>query len=204
MLGMGEAGAGGENWSRDAYPAIFKEGLSGCRLAVFAAGGNGMTRHWQLLVLLAAGAGSAAAQEAGKQERRYYGNVYGYFTAGACNHGYGIFGGGGGAEGFLWKGISAGVDTSYQQFTDGWGFGFFTPQFGYHFINRNKPVRWDPFVTTGGGAAFTSGDSTGTANLGAGVTYWFKPRLGVRLEYRLHVVAYEEALNTFRIGFSFR
>lgn len=162
-----------------------------------------MLRKWLLLGVLTAGAVPAGAQETATQTKRYNGNYYGYFTAGACQHGYGIFGAGGGAEGFLWKGISVGVDASYQQFTDGWGFGLLTPQFGYHFINRDKPVKWDPFVTLGAGLAF-AGAAAGTGNLGGGVTYWFKPRLGIRVEYRSHVVAYEEGLQTFRIGVSFR
>jgi hypothetical protein len=161
-------------------------------------------RDWILIGLLMAGEAALAGEAAAKEEKRYNGNYYGYFTAGACQHGYGIFGGGGGAEGFLWKGISVGVDASYQQFTDGWGFGLITPQFGYHFINRSKPVKWDPFVTIGGGVAIPGAGATGTGNFGGGVTYWFKPRWGLRLEYRAHVVAYEEGLNTFRIGFSFR
>jgi len=163
-----------------------------------------MRRNWLFIAILAACAAPVSAQDSAQPVKRYNGNVYGYFTAGACNHGYGIFGGGGGAEGFVWKGISVGVDANYQQFTDGWGFGSLTPNFGYHFINRDKAVRWDPFVTIGAGPVFGSGGTSGTANLGGGATYWFKPRVGIRFEYRAQVVAYEEGIHSFRIGFSFR
>jgi hypothetical protein len=134
----------------------------------------------------------------------YNGNYYGFGSFGACQHGYGIFGGGGGAEGLLWKGVSVGVDGSYQQFTDGGGYGFLTGQGGYHFVNRKAPLRWDPFVTAGAGVVFgKSGGSGPTANLGGGAIYWVKPRLGIRFEFRIHAMS-DEAISTGRIGLSFR
>lgn len=145
---------------------------------------------------------SLAAQDRGGSGR-YNGNFHGFAVMGACQHGYGLFGGGGGAEALLWKGISAGVDVSYQSFTDGNGFGMLTPQFGYHFTNRTKPLRWDPFVTVGAGIGWLSGGSAATGNLGGGFNYWFRPRMAIRVEFRVHGIS-SEGLATGRIGFSFR
>jgi hypothetical protein len=52
-------------------------------------------------------------------------------------------------------------------------------------------------------ATGSRGGYGGAGNLGGGATYWFKDKLGIRLEGRLVAVA-EEAMYTFRIGFSFR
>ena len=134
---------------------------------------------------------------------RYDGNWYGFTNLGACMHGYGLFGGGLGAEGLLWKGITAGVDTSYQSFTDGWHFGMASVQLGYHFVNRNKRAKWDPFATYGVGIGFTEGGYGGSGNLGGGFNYWFKDRIALRVEARIHGVA-GEVIVTGRIGVSFR
>lgn len=157
--------------------------------------------RWLLLLTICA-CGSALAQPQA-ESKRYNGNVYGFGVMGACQHGYGLFGGGGGAEALLWKGISAGVDVSYQSFTDGAGFGMLTPQFGYHFTNRTKPLRWDPFVTAGAGMGWLSGGTAGTGNAGGGFNYWFKPRVAIRAEFRVQLIS-SEGLFTGRIGISFR
>ncbi len=135
---------------------------------------------------------------------RYNGNGYAYFTGGACQHGYPLAGGGVGAEGFLWRGITLGGETSYQTFSDGLQFGLGQLQGGYHLVNRNGRAKWDPFVTTGIGLGYNfSGGVTGAANLGGGATYWFKDRLGLRMEFRVQGVS-SEGIVTGRIGLSFR
>lgn len=134
----------------------------------------------------------------------YNGNVYVTSFAGMCQHGYGIFGGGGGAEALLWKGVSIGAEGSYQSFTDGWGFGMFTVQPGYHFKGKNRAAKWDPFVTFGiGGIAGNRGGFGATANLGGGANYWFKDKMAVRFEARSQAFA-EEGMFVFGIGISFR
>ncbi len=134
---------------------------------------------------------------------RYNGNLHAFAVLGSCRHGYGLFGGGGGAEALLWKGVSGGVDVSYQSFTDGSGLGMLTPQLGYHFTNRARALRWDPFLTAGAGVGWVPGGSAATGNLGGGFNYWFKPSAAIRVEFRAHGIS-TEALATFRIGLSFR
>lgn len=134
----------------------------------------------------------------------YNGNVYVSSFLGACQHGYGIFGGGGGAEGLIWKGVSLGGEVSYQSFTDGWGLGMFTVQPGYHFKGKNRTSKWDPFVTFGVGIATSNhGGHGGTANLGAGANYWFKDKMAIRFVARTQAVA-DEGMFSFGIGISFR
>ena len=156
---------------------------------------------FQSLVLLAALALPLAAQS-------YNGSAYGFFTAGACQHGYALYGGGGGVEGFLWKGLTAGVDVSQQRFADDrrtLGMTLFSVPVGYHFVDRNKPLKWDPFVSAGViGVAAWQGSFGYHSNIGGGVTYWFKDRLGVRTEFRAHVIGYDEVTSQFRIGIAWR
>lgn len=140
------------------------------------------------------------------QERpaTYNGNLYATAFAGACQHGYGLFGGGGGAEGLIWKGVSLGVEGSYQSFTGGWGFGMFTVQPGYHFKGRNRAAKWDPFVTFGiGGVAGNHGGFGGAANVGAGANYWYKDKMAFRFEGRVQSFA-KEGMFVFGVGLSFR
>lgn len=155
-------------------------------------------------LVCALAASSAIAAQSPGELRRYNGNYHAFGVMGACQHGYGLFGGGGGAEALLWKGLSLGADASYVSFTDGWGFGMVSAQIGYHFVDRSKPLRLDPFVSFGPGALFGSGGrATGTGNFGGGVNYWFKPRIALRVEVRVHA-APEELMTTARIGLSFR
>lgn len=161
-----------------------------------------MYQHTIWIAALAIAGLPAAAQPSGVEDK-YNGNAYGFISLGACNHGYGQVGGGAGAEALLWKGLTVGIDGNYQQFTDGWGYGTVTPEFGYHFVKRDGTGRWDPFFTMGAGWVMARGVGA-TANAGGGVIYWFKPRLGIRLEYRTHIIAADEAVNAFRVGISFR
>ena len=158
-----------------------------------------MVRKLAVIGMWAVGALCAAAQEV----RPYNGDYYGFYTVGQCQHGVQITGGGGGAEALVWKGLTVGAEFGYQSFTGSSGFGMLTPQFGYHFVDRKKPGRWDPFVTMGAGFAFSHGTAS-AINFGGGVTYWAKPRFGIRVEYRAHVLAYEEGINAVRFGVAFR
>jgi hypothetical protein len=137
---------------------------------------------------------------------RYNGSGYAYFNIGACQHGYRLVGGGGGGEAFLWRGLTVGGDAGYHQFSDGWGFGLLTLNLGYHFVDRKKPKKVDPFVTLSllGGAVGSQGGFAGGGYLGGGLNYWFKERIGLRTEVRLNVAATEEIVTAFYIGVSFR
>jgi hypothetical protein len=49
----------------------------------------------------------------------------------------------------------------------------------------------------------TMGGLAASSNAGGGFTYWFKPRIGLRVEFRSHLFV-DEVLNTGRIGLTFR
>ena len=136
----------------------------------------------------------------------YRGSGYGFFTAGRCQHGYTILGGGGGAEGFLWKGLTLGAEGGYQKFINDVGFGDFYLPVGYHFVDRKRlDPKLDPFVSVSVLGVFAGrGGYGGAGHIGGGVTYWFKKRIGVRMEFRAHVFAGEEVTGQARVGITFR
>lgn len=147
----------------------------------------------------------AILRAAESEPLRYKGSGYGYFTAGACQHSYTIVGGGGGAEGFLWRGLTAGVEGGYQSFKDGGGWGTVYFPVGYHAVDRNKAAKWDPFVSFAVGVLVGGGGGAGaTAHFGGGTTYWFRKRLGVRMEFRIHGYTADEVTFQGRAGITFR
>jgi hypothetical protein len=137
---------------------------------------------------------------------RYNGAGYLTFGVGACQHRVTNTSVSGGGYGLLWKGLALGGDIGYYRFVErnSNGFGIGTIDVGYHFVNRARPGRLDPFVSMGiVGVGFVSGGAGAAGSLGGGVNYWFKPRLGLRTEFRVHGFC-EEAIAMFHIGLSFR
>ncbi len=107
---------------------------------------------------------------------------------------------GGGGEGKLVGGLGVTADLGYLFSREGFsgGIGLFSPGLIYHF---NRDSRTTPFLTGGYTLLFRDG----VANLGfggGGVDHWFKERLGLRFEFRLHVRS--EGLAEGRIAFLFR
>lgn len=151
------------------------------------------------LVLLA----PAILRAAEVEPFRYKGSGYGFFTAGACQHSYAIVGAGGGAEGFIWRGLTVGAEGGYQTFTEGGGWGVLYLPVGYHIVDRSKPGKWDPFVSFAVGL-FGGGGVGATAHFGGGATYWFRKRVGVRTEFRVHGFSVSEVTAQGRIGIAFR
>jgi hypothetical protein len=114
--------------------------------------------------------------------------VYGFWGVG------GLFGGGGssaasqiggGGEGTVYKGLGVSFDLGYlyplREF--GAGFGTLSPGVQYQFTPHRKTV---PFVSGG----YTLGFREGAMNMvhfGAGTTYWFNERIGLRIEARDHM-----------------
>lgn len=136
----------------------------------------------RISLLLAAAALPAAAQ-------RYNGHGYFYYGLDAPNSGNlaQLMSTGGGAEGFLWKGLAAGAELGYlfPRTEPGNGIGLFNVNGAWHFVNRDHPRKFVPFVTAG----YTLGFRNGTANLfnwGGGATYWFSRHAGLRTEVRLY------------------
>jgi hypothetical protein len=144
-------------------------------------------------------------------QQAYRGSGYAYFTTGACQHSYVIAGGGGGAEVFLWKGLTLGVEGGYQTFVNDQSYGDLYLPVGYHF--RRSAVasgtsKWDPFFSVAPLGLYANGNrynGTGAAgHLGGGATYWFTPRVGLRLEFRTHVLYGPEITAQVRVGVTFR
>lgn len=133
---------------------------------------------------------------------RYSGSSQVSVGIGACQHGYTNISVAGGGEAFLVAGLSLGGEVGYHHFVGSFGFALATLNAGYHFVSRNQPKKVDPFASLGIGGGWAGSLSPG-ASLGGGVVYWFKPRVGLRTEFRLYSVS-EEIIPTFRIGFSFR
>jgi hypothetical protein len=157
------------------------------------------------LVLAAAlAAGLTAQQSSPEKPFRYNGNAHLYFATGACQHGYAHVGAGGGGEGFLWRGLALGADLGYHRFVDDVGFGLMSLTVGYHFVDRKKPKKFDPFVNFTPLGAYIANGIGPAGSLGGGLNWWFKPRMALRTEVRFQALNGEEALTMFRIGLSFR
>lgn len=138
------------------------------------------------------------------QERRYNGNGHVYFSGGVCQHNYTHIGGGGGGEAFVWRGLAVGGDIGYHRFINDTNFGLASFTVGYHFVDRKSPGKFEPFVNITPAGFYFGAGTGGAGGLGGGLNYWFKQRIGLRTEARVHVLANEEALVIVRIGLSFR
>jgi len=93
-------------------------------------------KHLALVLALAA---ISSARGRSEKAFRYNGNGYGYFTIGGCQHGYALYGGGGGGEALVWRGLTVGGEGGYQKFSDGWGFGTLFGDVGYHSSTASDP-----------------------------------------------------------------
>ena len=148
---------------------------------------------------------SSASPGEGKEHR---GQGYVFFAPGAIvGDGYSAatahFGGGG--EGFIYKGLGLGAEAGYltpwQDFESGVGMASFNGS--YHF-NRDRKL--SPFVSGGYSLAFRN-DTANLFNFGGGVNYWFRDRVGLRLEFRDHIDSRFSGSAHYlggRIGLSFR
>lgn len=139
---------------------------------------------------------------------RYDGLGYVSFGAGRCQHGVTNVSVAGGGEGFLVRGLTLGADVGYYRFVERnpFSWGALELTLGYHFADRKKRKKLDPFVSLSalGIAVGGCGCSAAAGSLAGGLNYWFKERIGARSEVRVHVVGRAEAIMLFRIGLSFR
>lgn len=154
-------------------------------------------RCWLLVLLLAAGAGMAAAQQHSGEGYLFF--APGVITSPGNSTGSLHFGGGG--EGFLHKGIAAGAELGYlAPWNDfGGGIGLLSLDGQYHFNRGQKVV---PFVTAGYSLGFRSGHEN-LFNYGLGANIWMRANKGLRLEFRDHVDSSNHYID-FRIGYAFR
>lgn len=112
-----------------------------------------------------------------------------------------------GGEVVLGKGIGVGAEIgaagTRQHFGDS-VVGVFSPNGYYHFAH-GKDIKFDPFVTGGYTLIFRSGHAN-LFNLGGGLNYWFRTRLGGRLEFRDQVHTDGSSVHYWgvRFGLAFR
>ena len=113
---------------------------------------------------------------------------------------------GGGGEGRIYKGLSAGAELGYvhpgESFRE--GFGLLSTNGTYRFWNAWPAQKVVPFLTAGYSLAFRDGTAN-LANFGGGLDYWFRPRAALRLEARDHIWPGKDGIPTshilmFRVG----
>lgn len=135
-------------------------------------------------------------------------SAHGFFAGGSSvgDNQAGFRGGGGGVNAHVWRGLTVGGDVSAYQdnyYKAVGTFGHAGTQVGYHF-SRDEDGTLEPFVLFGVGAYFPE-KSSAAVHGGGGLIYWFKPRLGFRLELRAGARPYGDNVDAiFRIGISFR
>ena len=167
-----------------------------------------------LVLILVAGGGLCSGQTApgGKSgdDFVYRWNGYGFFASGGTvmeGGQPGFRGGGGGFEGFLWKGITAGADVSalYEKYLNaGHTSGHLGANLGYPFASRTKQRGMAPFVLFGVGEFFPN-EPQAVVHGGAGFNYWIRRHVAVRIEFRVGARELrDDVVGTFRAGVSFR
>jgi len=125
-------------------------------------------------------------------------------TGGCCRFGD-ILGLGVGGDALVYRGLGASIDLGYvfPRQSLGCGIGLLSLNPSYHFVNRSKPGKLMPFITAGYGLGFRAG-SANLYNYGGGVSWWFKPKTGLRLEVRDYRAPSGGNLVVVRTGIAFR
>jgi hypothetical protein len=112
-----------------------------------------------------------------------------------------------GGEGFVYKGLGVGAEIGgfVPVSEPDAGVGVFSPNISYHFPKASNSGKLVPFVT-GGYSLFFRSNIAHAANFGGGVNYWFKDRVGLRVEVRDHVLTQYSDVHYvgFRFGLAFR
>lgn len=170
-----------------------------------------MYRLIPAFMLLAALPTLLAAQTppSSNQERRGHGYVFG--APGVISEGgAAALHIGGGGERLLYKGFGLGFEIGalapLRDLGVGESVGIGSIDAQYHFRNASQSGKVVPFVTGGYSAFFFDRVGNG-ANFGGGVNYWFKERLGLRVEVRDQVPFNTDAYAhyvSFRFGLTFR
>jgi hypothetical protein len=144
------------------------------------------------------------------QSTKDRGYGYGYIFAapgGTSSGGGGTLHVGGGGEAVHKKGFGVGAELAYLMPFEsaGDGLGTFSVNGSYHFLKSSKSEKLVPFVTAGYTGFFRGGYANGV-NFGGGVNYWFKPRVGFRVEFRDNVFAQDGTAHflNVRFGLTFR
>jgi len=160
-------------------------------------------RKLVFVILLAVLSPFAAAA----QSKEHWGQGYAFVAPGGTTEGGSTLQFGAGGEALVYKGLGVGGEIGYLGFTRelSQGFGVLSPNVSYHFLNASKSGKFAPFVTGGYSLLFRDGTAL-AVNVGGGMNYWFKDRLGLRLEFRHHGIVDSDlrGFYGFRIGLAFR
>lgn len=161
-----------------------------------------------LLTIVCSMVMAIAVKAQGPAEHRGYG--YGFAAPGASVGDGGSTGTlhlGVGGERLVYKGLGVGGEVGYigsmTEMSSGLGVG--SANASYQFPNSGSGGKLTPFVTGGYSLAFRSDVANGF-NVGGGVNYWFKERVGLRIEVRDHVFPEFRNMNLIgvRVGITFR
>jgi len=108
-----------------------------------------------------------------------------------------------GGEAVLPMGIGAGAEVGFLGRTSLDALGTASLNGYYHF---HRDGSWKPFATAGYSSFFTLNGHSNLANIGAGLNYWYKERMGLKLEVRDHFTSGTNSANylEFRFGFNFK
>jgi hypothetical protein len=93
------------------------------------------------------------------------------------------------------------IGPSHQGGFADWVVGLGSANVSYHFLPEGDR-KTEPFVTAGYSNFFRAGAYHGY-NAGAGMNFWFKPKVATRFEVRYQNSFYREAIS-FRLGLTFR
>jgi hypothetical protein len=143
--------------------------------------------------LIGVPAAALAQSGAGAPVKPVSGLGYGFIGFGAATGGgessatYHL---GGGGEAVFRDAFGVGAEIGYlNSFEEGSeGIGVLSINGTYHFGGGPTAAKARPFVTGGYTLGFRDG-SESLFNLGGGVDYWFKPKVGLRVEFRDHIWA---------------
>lgn len=163
-----------------------------------------------LMVSLTLAASAQTASKGAGKTSSPGGTGYGYLfgAPGGSNEGGGAtIHIGGGGEAVAKNGAGIGAELAYLAPFEsmGDGLGTFSINGSYHFLKSSQGGKVVPFVT-GGYTGFFRGGYANGVNFGAGVNYWFKPRVGLRFEFRDNLWLQDDAVHflNFRVGLTFR
>ncbi|HLG13573.1 MAG TPA: hypothetical protein VJH03_03485 [Blastocatellia bacterium] len=135
-------------------------------------------------LILFAFSGLAAAQTSSAPR----GWGYGFVAPGGAGSRAATLHLGAGGEALIYKGLGAGAEIGYLGPFEGLGsgFGVFSANGSYHFVNESNDKKLVPFVTAGYTLIFREGRAN-LFNFGGGVNYWVRKKVGLRFEFRDHV-----------------
>jgi hypothetical protein len=167
-------------------------------------------RRITLFLILVVSLSVVATAQTASPKTNENGYSHGYIFAapgGTSGGGGGTLHIGGGGEGVFKNGAGIGAEVGYatpfESFGD--GLGLFSFNGSYHFLKASHSGKVVPFIT-GGYTGFFRGGYANGVNFGGGVNYWFKRRVGLRVEFRDNVFVQDGSahLLNVRVGLTFR